>query len=303
MRHEGITDEGQQTAALYALGALSQNEASAFEAHLREGCPACQEEFEGFSLVVGTLGSSAEAVAPPTYLRDLLKARLKKETQAAVRTGAPSASIIPFPRQSKAVESQGEKVRTSPSRTRLPWAIAAALLIALLSSLLLWRSDRRTLQASINDSKAEAVAALREGEELRSSANKERTRAQELAQINSALAASNQYEVLSLKATENAPATMAASSGAVYWDKQDKRWIVTTDLPRPPEGKAYQLWFVTSGAPVSAGILEADESGHGFKVVNVPPNVEAIVAAAITLEPQSGSPQPTTPILAIARAA
>lgn len=297
MRHESITDEGQQTAALYALGALSQNEASAFEAHLREGCPACREEFEEFSRVAGSLGSSAEPVAPPAYLRDLLKARLEKESQAPVKTET-SSSVIRFPHQSPSIKPQAEP---SSSRTWLPWAVAASLMIALLGSLLLWQSDRRSLQAAINGSKAETVAAIREGEELRSTVGKERARAQELAQINSVLAAGGQYEILPLKATESAPATMASASGTIYWDKQDQKWIVTTDLPQAPEGKAYQLWFVTSGPPVSAGLLGTDEAGHGFMVVNVPPNVQAI-AAAITLEPKSGSAQPTSPILAIGKA-
>jgi anti-sigma-K factor RskA len=123
-----------------------------------------------------------------------------------------------------------------------------------------------------------------------------------LAQINSVLAAAGQYEILSLKATESAPATMASASGTVYWDKKGQKWVVTTDLPQAPEGRAYQLWFVTSGAPVSAGLLGTDETGHGFMVVNVPPDAQAIVAAAITLEPKSGSAQPTSPILAVGKA-
>jgi hypothetical protein len=176
-------------------------------------------------------------------------------------------------------------------------------LIALLGSLLLWQGDRRALQASIDESKQERLAAQSESEELRASVNKERARAQELTQINSVLASPNQYEVLSLRATEDAPATMAASSATVYWNKQDQKWVVTADLPRPPEGKAYQLWFVTSGGPVSAGLIKPDETGHGFVVVNVPPDAEKIVAAAITLEPQNGSPQPTTPVIAAGKAA
>jgi anti-sigma-K factor RskA len=297
LRHDSITDEGQQAAALYALGALSQNEAGAFEAHLREGCPACREEFEGFSRVVGSLGSSVEAVAPPAYLRDLLKARLEREAQAPVQSET-SNSVVPFPNQSPATNPRAG--RAGP-RTWLPWAVAASLLVALLGSLFLWGSDRRTLQAAINGSRAETAAAIRQGEELRTSVNKERARAEELAQVNSVLAA-GRYEVLSLKPTESAPTTMASAAGTIYWDKQYQKWIVTTDLPRAPEGKAYQLWFVTSGAPVSAGILGTDEAGHGFMVVNVPPDVQAISAAAITLEPASGSAQPTAPILAVGKA-
>jgi len=303
LRHESITEEGQEIAALYALGALSQNEARAFESHLREGCAACQQEFEEFDRAVGTLGSSAEPVAPPAYLRDVLKARLDKETQAPVQTGPPQASIIPFPHQRKSIETHVERPRSPSARTWLPWAVAASLLIACLGSILLWQSERRALQASINRSKEETLAALRESEELKASLIKREARSQELAQINSVLASPDQHEVLSLNATEDAPATMAASSGTVYWNKQDHKWVVSADLPRPPEGKAYQLWFITSGGPVSAGLMKPDETGHGFMVVDVPSGGETIVAAAITLEPDGGSPQPTSPVLAMGKAA
>lgn len=303
MRHESTTVEGQETAALYALGALSQNEARAFEAHLSEGCVLCRQEFEEFDRLVGALGSDAEAVAPPAYLRDLLKARLEKEAQAPAQAEPMRSAILPFPNQTKTVEPAAHRPRSSQGRAWLPWAVAASLLIALLGSLLLWQGDRRNLKASINTSKEETVAALKDNEELRARASKESARAQELAQINSILASPDRHEILALKATENAPATMAASAGTVYWNKRDQKWLVTADLPRPPEGKAYQLWFVTKGAPVSAGLILPDETGHGFIVVNVPSSVESIVAAAITLEPQTGSTQPTTPILAIGKPA
>jgi anti-sigma-K factor RskA len=303
LRHESITEEGQEIAALYALGALGQNEARAFEAHLREGCAVCQQELQEYDGVVGVIGSSTEAIAPPAYLRDLLKARLEKETQVPSQASTVQASIIPFPLQHQTGESAAGMPRSSHVRAWLPWAVATSLLIALLGSLLVWRTDRQALQASINESREEMLAAEKESEELRKRVVKENARAEEMAQINSVLATPDQHEVLSLKATADAPATMAASSGAVYWNKRDQRWVVTADLPKPPEGKAYQLWFVTDGAPVSAGLMEPDETGHGFMVVNVPANVEKIAAAAITLEPKGGSLQPTMPILAIGKAA
>jgi anti-sigma-K factor RskA len=303
LRHEGITEDGQEMAALYALGALGQNEARAFEAHLHEGCAACLQELQEYEGVVGAIGSSAEELAPPVYLRDLLKARLEKETQVSSQAETAQGAIIPFPIQHQTREPARNTLQSSPLRTWHAWVIAASLLIALLGSLLLWRSDRRALQASINNSREETLAAVKESEELRRRVIKGNARAEELAQINSVIASPSQFEVLSLKPTGDAPATMASSSGTVYWNKRDQRWVVTADLPNPPEGKAYQLWFVTDGAPVSAGLIEPDETGHGFTVVSVPANVEKIVAAAITLEPQGGSPQPTMPILAMGKAA
>jgi len=71
---------------------------------------------------------------------------------------------------------------------------------------------------------------------------------------------------------------------------QGNRWVVTADLPPAPEGKVYQVWFVTPTAKISAGLISPNNTGHGFTVVQFPPNVGTLAAAAITLEPEGGSP-------------
>jgi len=302
LRHERLTEEGQETAALYALGALSQNEARAFEAHLHQGCTVCQQQLDEFACVTGTLGESVERVAPPSYLRDLLKVRIEKESESLSQSTSDRASIIPFPDKQSATGSAASGPRASKGRVWIPWAVAASLLVGLLVSLLVWQSDRRNLQASINQSKNETLAAVKENKEIKESLSKQSARGEELAQINAILASPDQYQRFTLKATENAPEAVSAATGTVYWNKRDKKWVVTADLPQPPEGKAYQLWFVTAGAPVSAGMIRPDDTGHGFLVTDVPSGVQTVVAAAITLEPSGGSPQPTMPIIAMGKA-
>ena len=119
----------------------------------------------------------------------------------------------------------------------------------------------------------------------------ENARARELEQINSVLA-SPQRSVIAMAGLEVAP----NASGNIYWDHQRNRWVVTANLPPAPAGKVYQLWMVTPEAKISAGMIEPDAHGHGFVVVDVPPTLSQVQAAAITLEPQGGSPQPTLPI-------
>jgi anti-sigma-K factor RskA len=63
--------------------------------------------------------------------------------------------------------------------------------------------------------------------------------------------------------------------------------------PAPP-GKSYQLWLVpASGAPVSAGLVDANQD-NGAVVMHLTPGTVA-KAFAVTLEPQGGMPQPTGP--------
>ena len=72
------TAEGEicGSAALYALGSLEGEEARAFEAHLEEGCDACQSELREFESVVGSLGLAAPEAEPPARARESLLERL-----------------------------------------------------------------------------------------------------------------------------------------------------------------------------------------------------------------------------------
>jgi quercetin dioxygenase-like cupin family protein len=74
--HRHATDDVIETAALYVLGALPDEERAAFERHLVEGCGACQREVTSFEPVVAALGEVAPAVVPPPAVRARLLARL-----------------------------------------------------------------------------------------------------------------------------------------------------------------------------------------------------------------------------------
>ena len=299
-------------AALYALGALSQHEARAFEVHVRDGCPACELELKQFEEVAGLIGATVEAVAPPAYLRDLLSVRLQRENSPAISsihrgssTIIPStvdsssaeetasyAGAIPFrePKNGKSTPVDSSK-DIEPPRARLlsvtawlPWAVAAALLIAFLYSFSAWRS-------ALNQTNESTSAAMKENRELKDQLAKEAAISTEMAQINSVLS-SPQVQTIELAGQEPAP----NSSAKIYWDVQGARWVVTANLPAAPAGKVYQLWFVTPDSKISAGLISPDQNGHGFTVVPFPSSITQLDAAAITLEPDGGSEQPTMPI-------
>jgi anti-sigma-K factor RskA len=291
LKHDVSTEEGQETAALYALGSLSQHEARAFEIHLRQGCDICLRELYEFTGVVDALSAGVAEVAPPNYLRDLLNARIEKEASLHLNVPSAEAQVYHFPE--KAPQTRPLEARPSAFTGWLPWAIAACLLIAFVYTFINWRTDHRQLQtlASQNADTQQQIAGLRE------QLTNESARARELEQINSVLD-SPQRSVIAMAGLETAP----NASGNVYWDHQKNRWVVSANLPPAPAGKVYQLWVVTPDAKISAGLIEPDPRGHGFVVVDVPPNVNQIQAAAITLEPQGGSPQPTMPIYVMGKA-
>lgn len=293
MKHECITKEGQELAALYALGALSQFEARAFDTHLREGCPACDFELKQFDEVVGLLGVAVEPVAPSGYVRDLLAMRIQREPSEAP---TPAASVIPFPGQ-PVVSQASARASSHVVRPWLPWAVAAAFLLAFVFSFTAWRASRSAFQAELDQDRDSASGLVAENAELKEQLRKESSASAELAQINSVLSAPS-ARVLQLEGQEPAP----GSSATIYWDVQGNRWVVTADLPPAPEGKVYQLWFVTSEAKISAGLIHPDRAGHGFIALQFPSDIGPLAAAAITLEPEGGSEQPTSAIYLIGNA-
>lgn len=73
----------------------------------------------------------------------------------------------------------------------------------------------------------------------------------------------------------------------------DGSFVLFDALPTLPLGRAYQLWSLDSGTPVSLGVL-GDGSAEAVAVA-VPPST---VQVAISDAPEAGEPQPTGPIVA-----
>lgn len=72
--------------------------------------------------------------------------------------------------------------------------------------------------------------------------------------------------------------------------------LLASDLaPLPPE-RVYELWFLQDGDAAPAGLFEPDPAGRVTFAVNG--DLSRVEAFAVTVEPEGGSPAPTTePIL------
>jgi anti-sigma-K factor RskA len=83
----------------------------------------------------------------------------------------------------------------------------------------------------------------------------------------------------------------------LFWDRQRHRAILHGfRLDSVPAGRAYQLWFIKDGAPVPSVTFRPEPTGHVLvERIEVPADGD-VSAAALTVEPESGSPQPTSPI-------
>ncbi len=85
----GHDDRFRDDAAAWLLGALPEQEAAAFTAHL-ETCAACRSEVEELRAAVEVLPTAVPVVAPPAELRDRIMSVVEAEAEV-LRAAGPTA--------------------------------------------------------------------------------------------------------------------------------------------------------------------------------------------------------------------
>lgn len=252
------THDEQALAAPYVLGALDGADRLAFEAHLAT-CPVCSEEVRSLRRVADALAFAVPQRTPRPELRSRVLADLLDETG-----GRQSA------------------VRERPAvREWLP--LAAAVILAIGLGLYSWQLQRRvsTLEARVDVAERSAETAQR--------ATVEAQRAADQAQAAMAVLAAPDMVRIDLGGQPTAPRATARA----LWSRNRGMVFSTTNLPLAPRGRVYQVWVVTAGGPVSAGLLTPDPSGRAAAFFNTPPDIAPPTAIAVTLEPAGGVAAPT----------
>ena len=81
------------------------------------------------------------------------------------------------------------------------------------------------------------------------------------------------------------------SSVDVFWNQKSQEVALNVlNLPKPESGKQYQLWTIVDGVPVDMGMIDKDFQG---KILKMKATAGKVIAFAITLEKEGGSPSPT----------
>jgi anti-sigma-K factor RskA len=86
----------------------------------------------------------------------------------------------------------------------------------------------------------------------------------------------------------------------LFWDRNRNSAILNAyRLRQLDPGKAYQLWFIKDGKPVPSVTFKPESTGEAMvQPIEVPAEGD-ISAAAVTIEPEAGSQQPTMPIVMV----
>lgn len=265
-----------ESAAGYALNALSPAERRAFEAAL-----AAHPEWEHWMRAdAATAAALADGVAdavPPLTLRSTLLSRIGTMPQIPDIDAAEAAAAAPVvAREDEASARPADRAVVDPAPTtstiqaitRRNWTRGLLALAASLVVLVVLGFGAVTINEYVN--RPPAVAALDEIE------------------------AAPDAQSVTAEVAEGGTAT-------AYWSESVGKAVLVSDgLPGIADDQSFELWFVRDGEPVSAGVFEPAEEGASTVVLEG--QMEPGDVIAVTVESQGGSTTgaPTTePIVAI----
>lgn len=253
-----VHEQYAEDLALYALEALPDDERSGLNAHLRE-CVDCRRELELLRGDMAALAYSAAHSVPPRRSRQRLMEAIQREPRKK-RVSARSAWPI-----------------------WVPWLAAATM--AALAVLLMHQNTGLQQQAT---------GLQRQMLQLQDTSEKQQTQLERARRIVATLTATDALRVTLVEAKSQPQ----PQGKAIYVRDQGSLIFLASNLRPVPSEKAYELWLIpTKGNPIPAGVFKPDARGSAT-VVNPPLPVGVVAKAfAITVEPEGGSKQPTSPIL------
>ena len=269
----------RELASLHALGVLSDGERAEL-AQAMAGDAELAAEVRQLEDTAGALGGVVAQVEPPARLRARVLAVAGIEDD-----GTAASAVVPMTGARGAERpAAGAVVRERSSA--LPGWLAAAAALILASGLGLWALQLRTAleatNARVERAEAEVVRIQRT---LDLSQQQTRT----LEARNEVLFAPDMQRV-DLAGQPVAP----ASTARAFVSRHSGLAFAASQLPALPADKVYQLWVIPQGqAPVSAGLLAPDASGHASLFFQMPADMPPAAVIAVTVEPAGGVPAPT----------
>ena len=264
-------------AGAYAVNAVTEDERRSFELHLGE-CADCRAEVAELRAAAATLAADVELPPSPALRASILSAVSQtrqlsplEETQAPapVRAAAPDspgsstppAVDVPVgaPVEESVARSEVVDELAARRRNRLRPWLAAAVAAAVLTV------GGLVWQPWDDDAPPQLTAT---------------------------------EQVLQADDAQRLEMPMGTSEVALVRSPSHKQAVFVADaMPAPPSGKAYQLWFDVPGkGMVSAGMIPT--SGSAVTVM-LEGDASTATGAGITLEPESGSQQPTSAPVAL----
>jgi len=203
----------------------------------------------------------------------------KKGVEEALAMNSTLLTLVPDvapPRRLK------RRIMASIGVERSSWAWAAALAAACMLVLALWLGSQERQRTS------ELADARRTVLEI--SAQRDR--------LQQAVAFLDDPTTIPVGFGKGRP---APPHGNVFLHPQLGVLLIASNLPPAQAGKIYEMWLIPkSGGPRPAGLFQSDATGTAMHILSGPLDATTLGAVAVTLEPQAGSPAPTTTPIIVA---
>ena len=169
------------------------------------------------------------------------------------------------------------RVLASVGRERAGWGWAAALAAACSLIVTLWLSlEKRTTDRELANARVTLQQTVAERDRL-----------------DQAFTFLNQPETRQVNFGQGQP---APPRGNFFLNPRLGVLLIASNLPALPSGKAYEMWVIPKGGrPRPAGLFQSGPQGTAMHIL--PGTVDSNVTLAVTVEPDSGSPSPTSNIL------
>jgi anti-sigma-K factor RskA len=264
-----VHDDYKELIPAHALSALDAADERVLNKHLAE-CDECRRELADWEATAATLALSAKPMEPSPQVREKLLSQIRSEGSGSTSQGglgAQSGTSRSEPQsgsENSRTDHSGSNVIPFDRSKRTIWnslgslgSIAAVILFAALivSVFVLWQQNRE----------------LRQQNEL--------------------------YQLLTAPGSRMAELSgTAEATGAtamLAYDTSGRAMLITHGLPRAPEGKQYQLWFIVNNNPLPGKAFSIDSSGRTMMTDQVPESARHSAVFAVTLEPAGGVPSPT----------
>lgn len=185
-----------------------------------------------------------------------------------------------------------------------PLYAVVALVIALAAFALFGLWTQRRVDARLTEAAARVADAERQSEATTAAAKQEAaaTREEAARQIAEARQTAAQAQIVGnvlaapdlLRYRLRPQDATSRAYGQVLFSRSQGMVFSALRLPAAADGKTYQLWLVSSGGPVNAGLVVPDAEGRVTVATAVPPtNAARVSGAFVTLEAAGGATQPS----------
>ena len=261
-----MNEKIEELFTFYALGAVTEAERQQVEAYVASD-PEARLRLDEMIRTASALSYASEPLEPPPGLKRTLMDRVHADAQKRFAASPPPDSESGW--------SRFMNIFLSTPGQWLPQAVAvASLLIAL--AIGSWGLSLRNQLAQLQTE----TAALQK----------------ELADQRVVLAhvVSPNSQTFLISGTEHQP----QAHGQLMADSQTgSAVLVVSGLQQLDVGKIYEFWLIDGDTPVAAGLFEVNEEGKAILQVSQAVMPESYDAIGISIEPQTGSQQPTGDIV------